>query len=405
MLETKRAGLPREVFVLISAAFVIALGYGIVAPVLPTYAREFGVSIGAASAIVSSFALMRLLFAPASGQLVQKFGEKRIYLSGLAIVALSTGACALADSYWQLLFLRSLGGIGSTMFTVSAMGLLIRISPSHMRARISSLYSGSFLVGSIGGPVLGAAFASFGLRAPFVIYSLALIIACVVVATALGNSPLSEEQAQDQRPALTLRRALQLRPYRSALGANFANGWASFGVRVSLVPMFVVEAFQYSPAAAGLAMTAYAVGNAAVIIPAGRLSDRYGRRPFICAGFGVAGLATVFLGMAPELWVCLALSALAGVGTGVATPSQQAVIADVIGSRARGGQVLSTFQMVSDLGAVLGPLVIGFLADAAGYSVAFAVTGAILLSGSLLWLLTPDTRSRTETREIPIVDG
>jgi predicted MFS family arabinose efflux permease len=129
--------LPAETWVLIGAAFIIALGFGLVAPALPQFARSFGVGVAAASAIVSSFALMRLLFAPVSGRLVQRFGERALYLTGLLIVALSTGACALAQTYWQLIVLRSLGGIGSTMFTVSSLGLVIRLSPPGERGRVS----------------------------------------------------------------------------------------------------------------------------------------------------------------------------------------------------------------------------------------------------------------------------
>ena len=84
---------------------------------LPQYARNFGVSISAATFVITAFALMRLVGAPASGLLVQKLGERRVYLTGLLIVALSTGACAFAQTYWQLLVFRSLGGLGSAMFT------------------------------------------------------------------------------------------------------------------------------------------------------------------------------------------------------------------------------------------------------------------------------------------------
>lgn len=103
---------------LVGANVVIALGYGVVAPVLPAYARNFGVSISAATFVITAFAAMRLIFAPPSGLLVQKLGERRVYLTGLLIVALSTLACAFAQTYWQLLLFRSLGGAGSTMFSV-----------------------------------------------------------------------------------------------------------------------------------------------------------------------------------------------------------------------------------------------------------------------------------------------
>ena len=171
------ARLPPEVWVLIAANAVIALGYGVVAPVLPAFARHFGVSISAATFVITAFAIMRLLFAPVSGVLVQRLGERRIYVSGLLIVAVSTGACAFAHTYWQLLLFRSLGGVGSTMFFISALGLMIRISPHNARGKVAGMFSSAFLVGSVAGPVVGSLTAGLGLSAPFLIYGGALLVA------------------------------------------------------------------------------------------------------------------------------------------------------------------------------------------------------------------------------------
>ena len=66
--------LPREVWLLVSANVVVALGYGVVSPVLPQYARHFGVSISAATFVITAFALMRLVAAPPAGWLVQTIG-------------------------------------------------------------------------------------------------------------------------------------------------------------------------------------------------------------------------------------------------------------------------------------------------------------------------------------------
>ena len=82
--------IPRELWVLVAAAFVIALGFGLILPVLPQFAQSFGVGATASSIVVSAFAFFRLLFAPAGGRLIAKFGERPIYLAGLVIVAIST---------------------------------------------------------------------------------------------------------------------------------------------------------------------------------------------------------------------------------------------------------------------------------------------------------------------------
>ena len=234
--------LPREVWVLITANVVVALGYGVVAPVLPQYARNFGVSISAATFVITAFSLMRLVSAPASGLLVQRLGERRVYLSGLLIVAVSTGACAFAQTYWQLLLFRSLGGFGSAMFTVSSLGLMIRISPPDARGRVAGMFSSAFLVGSVGGPVLGSLTAGLGLAAPFVIYGVALLVAAAVVFVSLRHSSLAAPSEEHRsRPSRCVRIALRNRAYRSALFSNFATGWSVFGLRIALVPLFVAE--------------------------------------------------------------------------------------------------------------------------------------------------------------------
>ncbi len=166
-----RERLPRPIWVLSGASFMIAIGYGIVAPTLPVFVRSFDVGITAASLVISVFALSRLLFAPVSGRIVGRFGELPAYLVGLSVVAVSTGGCAFATAYWQLIALRLLGGIGSTMFTVSALSLLIRVAPPSMRGRASSLWATGFLLGNIVGPLVGGGLVVISLRAPFLVYA------------------------------------------------------------------------------------------------------------------------------------------------------------------------------------------------------------------------------------------
>ena len=147
--------LPSAVGVLAAVAFAVALGFGIVAPVIPLFAREFGVGNAAAGAVVSAFALMRLTSALAGGRLVERFGERAVLAAGLAIVAVSSVLAGLAQSYPQLLVLRGVGGVGSAMFTVSAVSLLLRIVRSDQRGRASAWFQGGFLAGGVAGGGLG----------------------------------------------------------------------------------------------------------------------------------------------------------------------------------------------------------------------------------------------------------
>ncbi|MFC4905439.1 MFS transporter [Kocuria oceani] len=393
----ERDRVPQQITVLIAAAFVIAIGYGIVAPVLPQFATTFGVGVAAASAVVSVFAVARLLFAPAGGRILNRIGERPTYVTGVLIVALSSAATAFAQSYWQLLLFRGLGGIGSVMFTISAMGLIVRLAPPRMRGRVSGYYASAFLVGGVLGPVVGGLLAGLGMQAPFLIYAVALLVAVAVVHFRLKDEVLGAGRDRRSQPVMTVAEARQVGAYRSALVSSFANGWTAHGIRVALVPLFAVAVLGAGPAVAGLALAVYAAGNALALPVTGRLTDRFGRKPLVLSGLLVNGLATMGLGLVQDVPWFVVLSLVAGMGSGTLNPGQQATVADVIGPDRAGGPVLARFQMSADAGQILGPVVAGALADAAGFGWAFGVSGAIMLIAAGAWLPVRDTMERPDT--------
>ena len=388
---TEKPRIPREIWVLIAAAFVIAIGFGLITPVLPSFARSFDVGVTASSIIVSAFAFFRLVFAPAGGRLIAKFGERPIYITGLLIVAISTGATAFAQSYWQVLLFRSLGGIGSTMFTVSAVALIVRLAPPTIRGRVSSAYGSAFLLGGIVGPVLGGLLGNLGLRIPFLVYAVALVIAAAIVAAMIRTEALRPAADAPQRAVFTVREALQDSAYRASMGSAVANGWANFGVRNAILPLFATAVILDEPWVAGAALAVFAAGNAVGLTFSGRLSDRIGRRPFIIGGLLVSGLATMITGWVGTLPLLILVSAVAGLGAGVLNPAQQASIADIVRQDRNGGPAIAAVQMSSDLGSIIGPIIAGVLVDEGSYGLAFAVTGLIGLLAVIPWLRARET--------------
>ncbi|MFK5634427.1 MULTISPECIES: MFS transporter [unclassified Ornithinimicrobium] len=399
---TPRDPVPPEIWILVGSAFVIAVGFGLVSPVLPAFARSFDVGVAAATVVVSIFAAFRLVFAPVGGALVERLGERPVYLSGLLIVAVSSLATAFAQSYWQLLAFRGLGGIGSTMFTISSTALLVRLSPPAARGRVASLFASSFLVGSMLGPVLGGLLAEWGLRAPFVVYAVALLVAATVVAVGLGGARLRPVPAGDAaRPVLTVAQAWADPAFRALLVAAVANGWVSFGARIAVLPLLAAAVLD-RPWVAGASLAVGAVGTAATLQVSGRLADRVGRRPLILTGLAVMGVSVGVIGLVSHpavprtagLVALLVLSAVSGVGAGLVSPATQAALADVVGHERNGGKVLAAFQMAQDLGTIVGPVLIGVVADLLGFGVAFGLCGVVCLAAFLVWWRAPETLGR-----------
>ena len=113
---------------------------------------------------------------------------------------------------------------------------------------------------------------------------------------------------------MSVRTVLRHRAYRAALFSNFATGWAAFGLRIALVPLFVVEVLGRGAGFAGLALATFAIGNVSVVIPSGYLSDRVGRRKLLIVGLTVSAVSTVLVGFTSSLPVFLAAALRDGRG-------------------------------------------------------------------------------------------
>lgn len=386
--------IPTEIWLLLSATFFIAVGFGLVVPVLPQYAESFDVGATLVSVVVSAFAFMRLVTAPVAGPLVERVGERTIYVLGLIIVAGSSFATAFAGDYLQLLIFRGLGGIGSAMFTIASSSMIVKFAPPSLRGRVSSLWGGMFLIGSISGPIFGGVLGQLGLRVPFIVYGAALLVAAAIVGIMLGRSDRKDGSSailKKRLPPFLLKDALAVPAYRASLSFGFANGWANMGMRAAVVPLFVSQIINDEPWAAGAVVAANALGNVLALQWSGRASDRLGRKPLIIVGLIVASLGLLALTFGADLWYVLIVSAIGGAGSGLCSPTQQAAMADIIGRERSGGRALSTYQMSQDLGQIIGPIIAGVIIDFAGYEWTFVLGAAILVLPILAWLGAKDT--------------
>ena len=397
-------GLPRETFVLALVAFCVALGFGIVVPAVPLFALEFGVGTTAAGAVVSAFALMRLVSGLAGGRLVDRVGERAALLFGLGVVAVSSLLAGLAVSYPQLLVLRGVGGIGSAVFTIAATSLLLRVAAAAQRGQTQSVYRGGFLLGGIIGPAFGGAVIGISLRAPFFLYAATLVLAAVAAATLLPKPPprtapepqvslgVGEEDGVPEAVVPTPQRtplpvALRNPAYQAALAGNFAVGFSVLGVRSTVVPLLVVQGLELPPGWIGAAFTVAALVSAVLLLPAGKAVDTIGRRPTLVTGGLVTAAALAGLAVTDGAVGLMASMVLFAAGGSLLGVAPAAIVGDVV--EGRGGTAVGVWQMSSDAGSVLGPLVAGVLIDRAGFGTALWVCAGVVAVCALLGLRVP----------------
>lgn len=392
-------GLPNEVAVLSLIAFFVAIGFGIVAPAIPVFARSFGVSALAASSVVSVFAFMRFASAPIAGLWVNRFGERIVLTVGLLIVSLSSFFAGLAEDFGFLLILRGAGGLGSTMFTVAAFSLLLRIVAPEKRGRAAAAFQGGFLIGGLAGPAVGGIVIAISLRAPFFVYSFSLLLAAGASAFFLtAHDKENLETTPRSKVSESLRAFtsfLKNKAYTAALSVNLATGFVSFGIRSSIIPIFVVEELAASPSFIGLGFLATSITQAIFLSYAGKATDLKGRRPSMIFGTSVLTISIIVLVIFETPAGYLVSMAIAGIGAAFMGTAPAAVIGDVTGGQ-KSGPVVAAFQMTSDFGSIAGPIVAGALVDSLGFGWAFLTGAAVSLVAVFFSIIMPETKPKDQ---------
>jgi MFS family permease len=371
-------------------AFCVAVGFGVLVPVLPVFARSFGVGNAEVGAVISAFALMRLISSPLCGWLIKVFSERIIMATGIFIVAISSGLAGVSNSYLQLLTLRGVGGIGSAMFTVSAFTLLLTSVEAGLRGRAAGFFQAGFLIGGITGPAIGGVLSAISLTAPFFFYAGTLIVAGTVGLVLLHSRSGKPEDETTAAP-VPFRAVVRDARYQAACFSNLAQGWTSFGVRSSLVPVLVVELLHRPASWTGIAFAIAAVAQTVAVGPAGRFTDTVGRRPAMILGGTVGAVSIMAVPFAPNIWLLTVVLSLYGVASAFLGTAPAAAVGDAAGSRS--GTAVAVFSMCSDVGAIIGPLVAGLLADTLSYPAAFGVGAALMLVAAALSWRMPRSQS------------
>jgi DHA1 family multidrug resistance protein-like MFS transporter len=387
--------------------FVIMLGFGIVAPILPLYARSFGVSYRAASLLISAFAFTRLITDPFSGRIVDRFGERLSAMAGVLIVGVSAFLAGLPSSFRLVVLLRAAGGAGSSVFFSALYSYLLRVVPRDRMARTMSVFYGTLNVGIIaGGPIGGIVAHAFGLASPLFIYSgLCLGSGLLYLrflpqapdATAGSSAPRSDESTHAPRGTTfeQVRTLLRTPAFPTVLMLNLAFSWLATGVYDTLVPLFAKEGLGVSTVGVGAIFAMAVAGEFCFLYPAATMADRVGRRPVVVASFAAMAIMIPAVGWAGSPIMLGLLVAVLGFSSGAAAGAPAAMLSDVAPGRGSGTAV-GVFRFAGDLGFMLGPFVAGVSVSAFGFKGAFAVMAIPAIVSVAFALRTKETLHRSD---------
>jgi DHA1 family multidrug resistance protein-like MFS transporter len=344
--------------------FLVLLGLSMVSPILPTYAENFQVSYTLVGFVISSFAITRMVLDIPAGLLSRRYDKKKIMITGLLLISASSVLAGFAPNYITLVIARMIEGAGSALYVTTATVFLAQISGKEKRGQWMSLYMGLLLLGAIFGPTFGGIVAAiYDMRAPFFAYALitGLGVFPTLVLPKLANSGNVGSQLNFREIVSDMRQVLSTPSFLLVTFAVFTMFFLRTGVRTTLVPLFAANNLGLDSTAIGLVLTIGGITTAITIVPMGSISDRIGRKiPMAICLILTAGV-TLLIPLSTNLLTMSIALAIYGAVIGLSGPGA-AYVTDV-SPQDKLEISMGLYRMISDFGFVVGPLLLGFLAD------------------------------------------
>lgn len=386
----------------IAVSLFIMFGFGLIVPTLPLFAKRFGVGEAGIGLLLTVFAATRLAADLVAGSLIDRFGERPMVSAGAAIVGISSIAAGAAPNFAWLVALRGAGGVGSAFFLGALLAHLVGTVPAGQRGRAMSVFQAVIGIGLLMGPLVGGIVAArAGLRAPLYAYGAICLAAAPLCLRAMKRAhatarafdepvPLEDPVTGPATPAWS-----RLRPlfgdsaYRAALAASATGFYVSGGIQ-TLIPGFWTDVLGQSRGSVGFPFTVLALASLTVVWHAGSVSDRRGRKVVLIPALLGTGIVAALMGVSHAALALVFLAAALGVTTGYARPGPTSIVADVAPAGARGVAVAG-YRTAADVGALIGPVIVGVIAQELGYGPAFVALGAFAIAAALIAFTARET--------------
>lgn len=361
----------RLVLLVCTVVFVDAMLFGALAPLVPGYADEFGLSKTGAGLLVGSFGAGALLGAIPGGLAAATFGPKRAVVAGLLLLALASFAFAAAESPWALGSARFVQGFSSTMTWGGALSWLTVSTPRERRGELIGTAFGAAVFGAILGPMFGAVADALSVRVAFA------AVGSVAIVLAVWAASHTAARAEEQAPG-AVRGAFADRRFLGGLWLTTLPALL-FGMLVVLVPLRLDEG-GFTPFAIGAVFLAAGLVETAVNPFLGRFSDRRGRLLPIRVALGASVFVAIAFAAARSPWTVALIATIAAISFGAFYTPGMALVSDR--AEALGMSQAIGFGMINTawaLGNMTGPVASGAIAEAAGDGVPYLIGAALCL--------------------------
>lgn len=371
----------RVFLVLFAIMFMVMLGFGIIIPVLPFYAQEFGADAVTLGLLMAVYSVMNFIFAPIWGGLSDKIGRKPVLLIGLAGFAMSYFLFAMATQLWMLFATRILAGILSAATMPTVMAYMADITTPETRAKGMGMVGAAAGLGFVFGPAIGGGFQHFGFAVPFFVAGILVIINFIFAALILKESVSKEQRIEN-----AAKKSKMWNSFRPPLSYLFLM---QFIVTLSLAGLEATFAYYsadtFGGTAGDLAIIFSIMGVAGAIVQGGligKLTKSLGELRVIQLGLAISAAGFILITQVHSFLTAAVYLTTFAIGNNMIRPAVSALVSKRTGT-GQGG-TMGILGSMDSLGRIAGPVLGGVL-----YKVALTypyVAGAIISLLAMLML-------------------
>jgi MFS family permease len=393
------------------AATFFSGAWAMILPTIPVLARQFGVSAGGAAQIVTVFAVGKFVGTIVAGVLLDRMGT-RVALIGGPLLASAAGLCVVwAGSFFLILFLALLMGAADSLWATAREMAGIDLAHRSQRGRVISGLHGVHTIGAAFSPFAGGWLTeTFSFEAAFLGYAVATALS--VPLGFIGSSSVSQSHAEKpieapkgwQPAAIAARlRAIKylyreiapgLRPTYCAITFATLVNQSQRVIVQSMLPLYAAYFLHLTPTQVGMLFSISGIIVFAMIIPAGFLMDRVGRKWCTVPSTGLPALVFLLIPITGSFMQLAILTGIAGLAQGLSLGSLATSTYDVVPAHTR-GRLQALRRTIAELGSGVAPLIGGYLANAFHPGVPFLVYAPLLaLSATLLAVVGKETLRR-----------
>ncbi|MFX3624362.1 MAG: MFS transporter [Ectobacillus sp.] len=352
-MDTKKA-LP----LLFAVMFLVMVGFGIIIPVMPFYAKQMGASPAQLGLLMAVYSLMQLLFAPMWGRISDRIGRKPVIMIGILGLGLSFFMMALSSKLWMLFAARIIGGLLSSANMPTVMAYVADITSAENRSKGMGIIGASVGLGFIFGPAIGGLFSQENLSTPFYLAGSSSLLTFLLVAFMLKES-LSPEQ----RSQLSQKKEPLLKAFNGPVSILFI---LQLIVTLSLAGLEATFAyFAADKAGLGSVQLGYIfmiMGLAGAVVQGGlvgRMTSKWGEGSVIQLGIIISAIGFALILLVESFATAAVFLTVFGIGNGLIRPSVSSLLTKT--SAAGHGSTTGLLSSFDSLGRIIGPPLGGWL--------------------------------------------